>query len=317
LKVSVIIPVKNRANLLPVTLNNILGQTLKPYEVIVVDDRSTDAISDVISAFQSSVIFTKSKGSGPGAARNTGLSIATGNLIQFFDSDDLMTRNKLQVQAELLHEKNADFIYGPWVKAVNENGVWEQSDVIMQYFPITKGLLADYVLKGWCNITQSVLFKRDLIDEAGIWREDLMPHEDFEFWFRIGKVAKSYFHENRSCVIYRQHQQQITDKEVSDKARWLDGLKARDIIEKEIDYKPSLNSLILFKADSASSKFKFIKKYGKGNCVQISTVELAYQYISRIQGRFGKFLTGTPWQKMHGVLREKPEIFSNYVNQMI
>src|SRR6478609_5991539 len=117
MKVTVIIPVKNRAHLLPVTLDNVLGQTLTPYEVIVVDDYSTDNIEAVIKRYSKEVIFTKSKGRGPGGGRNTGLEIATGNVIQFFDSDDLMTKNKLQVQSTVLHKRNVDFVYGPFVKA--------------------------------------------------------------------------------------------------------------------------------------------------------------------------------------------------------
>ena len=180
MKISVIIPVKNRANLLAVTLSNILGQSLKPYEIIVVDDASTDNIKDVISHFESSVIFVRSFGNGPGAARNTGLGIATGEAIQFFDSDDLMTKNKLAVQALLLKERKGDFVYGPWVRASNENDAWKQLDVIMQYYPVPKGLMKNHVLRGWCNITQSALFSHDLIKEVGLWREDFLTHEDYE-----------------------------------------------------------------------------------------------------------------------------------------
>src|SRR5688572_24662883 len=116
MKISVVIPVKNRATLLPKTLTNILNQTLTPFEVFVVDDGSTDDIASVISQFDSRVFFLKNSRRGPGAARNEGLLASTGDYIQFFDSDDLMTRNKLETQAKLLNNTGADFVYGPYVK---------------------------------------------------------------------------------------------------------------------------------------------------------------------------------------------------------
>ncbi|WP_165958226.1 glycosyltransferase family 2 protein [Segetibacter sp. 3557_3] len=316
MKISVIIPVKNRAKLLHLTLENIRHQSLQPYEIIVVDDGSSDNLTELIQTYHSSVIFTKSEGVGPGAARNTGLRLASGDLIQFFDSDDLMTSNKLQVQSNLLISKNADFVYGPWVKAIYDAGKWKQVDVIMQYSAMPNGRLADHVLGGWCNITQSVLFRKDLIVEAGPWREDLMPHEDYEFWFRIAKLAKNYHHENDSCVIYRQHQNQITDMHVSDEGKWIDGLKARDIIEKGIDFKSAWSSRLMFKASLAASRFHFVKKFGVRPEVKLTRTDWFFRYVYEVKRKYGQLQTGTSWQKMHGVLHRHPEVFENYVRQL-
>lgn len=317
MNISVIIPVKNRADLLSITLENVLEQTLPPYEIIVVDDHSTDAINKVKMKYAERVIFLNSKGNGPGAARNTGLHVATGNAIQFFDSDDLMTKNKLQVQAELLASTTADFVYGPWVKAIHQDGDWQQTDVIMQYYPLPANRkLSDLVLEGWCPITQSVLFLRDIIAEAGHWREDLMPHEDYEYWFRIGKIANKFSHQNESCVVYRQHQKQITDQDVSNQSRWLDGLHAMQLIKEEIDYKPAVHSLQLFKGSYASSKINFEKKYGYTNNLSITLTEqfqsLYYKFFTKIN----HLQTGANWQKMQGILPMENIIFRRYINML-
>lgn len=300
MNISVIIPVKNRAALLRVTLDCILGQTKKAHEIIVVDDGSTDEFQEVVNDYKDRVIFTKSAGKGPGAARNTGMRLATGNAIQFFDSDDLMTVNKLEVQAKLLEEQNADFVYGPWVKAINEDGTWKQADVIMQYYSLGEGQFADFVLQGWCNITQTVLFRRELFDKVGFWREDLMPHEDYEFWFRIGKHTKKYVHENQTCVIYRQHRNQITDMDVPNKARWMDGIYAMQLIEDGVDYNASTSSLWLFKGRQAVSKAAFVRNFGNDSKIQLNLLDKVYALYYKINNKLTR-VKGTNWQQMHGV----------------
>jgi glycosyltransferase involved in cell wall biosynthesis len=317
MKVSVIVPVKNRASLLPITLNNILNQSHPPYEVIVVDDDSTDDLKGVIEKYKSQVIFIKSGGRGPGAARNSGVRIATGDAIQFFDSDDLMTNNKLEVQSELLRKRDADFVYGPYVKAVYNDRKWEQADVIMQYYPLPNTVLADLVLQGWCSITQSVLFSAQLIKEVGFWREDLMPHEDYEYWFRIGKVARNFCHENRSCVIYRQHQKQITNMEVSQRARLLDGIAAMRQIWAEIDYNPSLRTRLLFKGRYTSSRLDYRKGFGNEDNLKLTSTDYLSVIYYKLDNKLKRILTGTGWQPLHGVKSPGREEFHSYLENLV
>jgi glycosyltransferase involved in cell wall biosynthesis len=299
-KISVIIPVKNRASLLIHTLDCILGQSKKAYEIIVVDDASSDNLPQVIEAYQERVSFVKCSGSGPGAARNTGMRIATGDAIQFFDSDDLMTSNKLEVQAKLLEDNKADLVYGPWVKAAYEKGGWKQMDVIMQFYPLNKNRLADFILEGWCNITQSALFRRELLEKVGFWREDIITHEDYEYWFRVGLNTHKFVHENKTCVIYRQHKNQVTDQQVANKSRWMDGIKAMQMIFNNINYRPSLHSLWLFKGRRYLAEMGYVEKFG--NDVQLDTN--LYKEIFSFYFKLNRKLTtvkGTGWQKMHGV----------------
>jgi len=314
-KISVIIPVKNRAGLLPITLDNVLSQTMPAHEIIVVDDGSTDAIATVKEKYSNKILFVNSTGTGPGAARNTGLRIATGNAIQFFDSDDLMTRNKLQVQHQLLSATNAGFVYGPYVKAIFENNHWKQADVIMQYYPLPPGKLSNLVLKGWCAITQSVLFDAALLKEAGFWREDLMPHEDLEYWFRIGKLVKKFVHENESCVFYRQHQLQITDQSVSDKSRSLDGLKARAIIAESMGKDVSPYSRWIFSGAFAAAGKSYYKKFGERAALAVPSGKIAASYY-RVWQKIGRMQTGTAWRRTLGVNTSSAQ-FEQYLSKLL
>jgi glycosyltransferase involved in cell wall biosynthesis len=85
---SVIIPVYNREHLIEETLDSVFRQTFDDYEVIVVDDGSTDQTVDVVKAYPDPVRLIQQENTGPGAARNTGIKAATGEYIAFLDSDD-------------------------------------------------------------------------------------------------------------------------------------------------------------------------------------------------------------------------------------
>lgn len=95
---SVVMPTYNRANLIQNTLNSFFNQTFKEFEIIIVDDGSTDNTEDVINSITDSRIkYYKIKNSERGAARNYGASIAKGKYVNFFDSDDIAYPNHLQV----------------------------------------------------------------------------------------------------------------------------------------------------------------------------------------------------------------------------
>ena len=132
--ISVIIPAYNRAELIGETLRSLLNQTVPAKEIIVVDDGSTDGTGEAVerefsvfreqfsashkpsSVVKPSLRVIRQQNAGPGEARNRGLAEATGEFIHFFDSDDIASPNKHEVQLKALLETGADIAYGPWVK---------------------------------------------------------------------------------------------------------------------------------------------------------------------------------------------------------
>ena len=110
---SVVIPTYNRANLLPKTLDSVFAQTFKNYEVIVVDDGSTDGTQDYLKWSENRITVLTQPNRGPGAARNLGVRHAKGEYIAFLDSDDLWFPWTLQVYAEVVRSENCpSFIAG-------------------------------------------------------------------------------------------------------------------------------------------------------------------------------------------------------------
>ena len=314
MNISVIIPIKNRAHLIAETLESIWAQSLPAAEVILVDDGSTDNLRDILQPYADKIIFVSSKGHGPGAARNTGLEIATGDAIQFFDSDDIMSPNKLEVQAALLGENiKTGCVIGPFVTAKKEQHKWVQTDVIMQYFPIRNMPFNNIVAQGWCSITQACLFSRSLVDQVGAWREDIMTHEDKEYWSRIAMLVPFPLHENKSLTIYRQHEQQITDKHTKELERTQNGIAVFSEILKRDKKQLSLLSIFVLKGLIANYK-KYCKRYQVNYPLTLS--DHLSGIISKVYSKYGRVKTGTAWQPIHGVNADKT-VFQKYLKLFV
>jgi GT2 family glycosyltransferase len=184
--VSVIIPNYNRAALVGDTIRNMLAQTLPPLEVIVVDDGSTDDSAEVIRSFGNSVRLIEQENAGPGAARNRGLAVAAGEYVQFMDSDDLASLNKLDSQVQRLQETGADVVFSPWAKVrIEADQLVFEDHVLQQKMPSSDLPLISHLLRGWSTVLQGLLFRRAAALKAGGFREDVFCLEDIEFLVRV------------------------------------------------------------------------------------------------------------------------------------
>ena len=205
-KVSVIIPNYNRDTLIGETISNLLAQSLPPDEIIVVDDGSTDRLVEVIRSYGEKVKLIQQPNQGPGAARNAGLRVATGDFIQFQDSDDLLSLNKLEAQAKLLEQTGADIAFSPWVKLRIEGRLAHLEDqVLQQAMPSEKLSLSCWWLRGWSTVFQSLLFRRSFLDWVGIYQTDLIYGEDGELFFRALTSGPRTAFTNDALTIYRLH----------------------------------------------------------------------------------------------------------------
>ena len=212
-KLSVIIPNFNREKKILTTLQNIYNQTLQPYEVIVVDDGSTDNSVDNIKTYFPKVTLIQQDNQGPGAARNTGLRYANGDYIQFMDSDDLLSLNKLEVQVRAL-EKNPQFdiAYGPWAKCdFQQNSVFFQNKIIQSRPLPTQKNMFEWSICGWFTILQSFLFKRSVLIDTGFFNTDMIITEDGEYLLRVLQKSSEPLYTPESLVFYRSNgEDQIT-----------------------------------------------------------------------------------------------------------
>jgi glycosyltransferase involved in cell wall biosynthesis len=206
MRLSVIIPVFNRADLLVATLESIVSQTRPADEIIVVDDGSTDDVTAAVSHFGKSVTMIRQQNAGPAAARNHGFRLATGDMIQFFDSDDLMSRNKLEVQLSAILTSAADIAYCPWAQAELIGPDARLKGPVLQQGPLPSTRPAlDWYLRGWVTVFQTLIFPRKFLEAAGPFDERLMPTEDSELLFRMLSLQPKLIHTPDALVLYRVH----------------------------------------------------------------------------------------------------------------
>lgn len=203
-RVSVIIPNYNRAGMIGETIANMEQQTLTPHEIIVVDDGSTDGSVDYLRSLGNRIRLVVQDNAGPGAARNAGLAIATGDYIQFFDSDDLCTPDKIECQVGVLEASGADIAYGPWIKAWLAAGTARYDGYVCQQGPLN-GASLDAFLRGWVCFVPCCVIRRDLLDRIGGYPTATRTAEDLEMLVRAMLAGARLVHAPGGMVLVRQH----------------------------------------------------------------------------------------------------------------
>jgi glycosyltransferase involved in cell wall biosynthesis len=217
--IAVVIPTYNRADFIEATVESVLAQTLKPTQVIVVDDGSTDSTAEVCSRLPRSVTYIRAENKGVSAARNRGIAASTAEWIAFCDSDDLWHPEKLELQRAAMDATQADWsitdfgIIDPDTKTIAANGGIARTFVTfsdgalmpaahfahwLRRSQVRAGTLSAEVFSGDAfgmlflgnvALTSTSIVARELIERAGPFDESLRVAEDTEFFHRIAALA--------------------------------------------------------------------------------------------------------------------------------
>jgi glycosyltransferase involved in cell wall biosynthesis len=186
--VSVIIPAYNVAPFIRDTLDSVLAQTFADYEIILINDGSPDTVEleKQIEIYQHLIIYIQQPNLGAGAARNAGLRAARGELVAFLDGDDLWLPEFLEEQLALMKRSvYCDLVYAD---AVNLHGNVVEQTTNMDINPSTGPVTAESLISAKCNvITSSVVARRELILETGLFDENFPNSQDFDLWLRLAK----------------------------------------------------------------------------------------------------------------------------------
>jgi len=191
-EVSVILPVHNRADVLPRAIKSVLDQDFGDLELVVIDDGSTDNSSKVAESFGDDRmrVIRLEKNRGGNAARNEGIRASRGPLIAFIDSDDRYLPNKLAwVVAEFERRPELDLIVDSFVK-VREPGsrkpeVVRGNPVINDREQFRTALFTRQLWKA----TPAITVRREIAVKAGMFDESLRRLQDFDFLIRASKIA--------------------------------------------------------------------------------------------------------------------------------
>jgi glycosyltransferase involved in cell wall biosynthesis len=180
-EVSVIIPTYNRAYFLKEAIDSVLAQDFKDFELIVVNDGSTDNTGQILDSYNQDLIVLRQSNKGVSAARNRGIAAACGRLIAFLDSDDLWLPRKLSSQVDFFNSNPAAVINQTeeiWIR----NGVRVNPKTRHHKF---SGMIFERSL-ALCLVSPSaVMIKKNLFSKVGVFDESLPACEDYDLWLRI------------------------------------------------------------------------------------------------------------------------------------
>ncbi|UCB42549.1 MAG: glycosyltransferase [Dehalococcoidales bacterium] len=186
--VSVVIPTYNRAHLLPETIQSVLNQSFRDFEVLVVDDGSTDNTAEVVSTFP--VKYFHQTNQGAPTARNKGMELTQSKYIVFLDSDDALLENMLEREVEILDRyPAAGFIYGQAYLTNTEGTIFGLRKHRGKRPEIREGWEELRELVFGCRIpSPTVMVRRSCLEEVGGYDPDFQfGSQDFELWVRLAK----------------------------------------------------------------------------------------------------------------------------------
>jgi len=185
--VSVIIPIYNRAHVLARAIQSVLDQTYQDFEIIVVDDGSTDNTEEIVKSFNDPRIryIRHEENKGAAAARNTGIKAAKGEFIAFQDSDDKWLPEKLEKQMKV-------FENAPAKVGVVYTGFWRIENNKKIYIPFSwltqkEGNIHKELLKENFIGTPAALVRKECFEKAGMFDEKLPRLQDWELVIRLSK----------------------------------------------------------------------------------------------------------------------------------
>tara|TARA_X000000950_G_scaffold284760_1_gene388648 strand:- start:276 stop:1145 length:870 start_codon:yes stop_codon:yes gene_type:complete len=211
---SVVIPTYNRDEYLERAVRSVLRQSFKDFELLIVDDGSTDGTKDYLSKLKSNFCSTSrlkvinQKNSGVSAARNIGIRESSGKWIAFLDSDDEWSKKKLEIQKKYI-ERNPSCMW------CHGNERWIRNGEHLNQKKIHRKSGGDLFIRSLdlCLISPStVVINRCLFEELGYFKEDFIVCEDYDLWLRFLLKHKIGFCEELLITKYGGHEDQLSKR---------------------------------------------------------------------------------------------------------
>jgi glycosyltransferase involved in cell wall biosynthesis len=207
-KISVVIPAYNAELHLRATLESVFAQTTQPYEIIVVDDGSTDRTEEIALSYGSKIRYLKHPNQGPSKTRNAGIAVALGDWIALLDSDDVMIPEKLRKQVAVI-EANPDLVvvYSAFTYLYPDGSTKETSA-----YPATQ--LWPAIRYRTPILPSTSVIRRSALLEIGGFKT--IPTEDWDLWFRLIRrySAKGFRDIPESLLLYRQWENNLSKRHI-------------------------------------------------------------------------------------------------------
>ena len=230
-KISVIMPVYNGEKYLAEAIESVLNQTYSNFELIILNDKSTDSSKAIIQSYQTKddriVFIDKTENVGPATLRSEGFDVAKGEFIALLDADDIAMPNRFEKQIHILRNNENIGVCGSWFTTFGE----KVSDKIIQHPENHNQIKVNFLID--CTIGNSTAFFRKNLLEGIRYDKDFVPAEDYHLWSRL--ITKTQFHIiQESLVRYRIHDTNISQTKIDNVKRSTKRVKIGLLAEFEI-----------------------------------------------------------------------------------
>jgi len=301
-KVSVIIPTYNRSALLRRTVQSVLNQTFTDYEIVIVNNSSTDDTRKMIESLndQRIKVYDTQNGGIIASSRNMGIKNSQGDYISFLDDDDLWTPDKLEKQAAYL-DKNPQFflVYSP-VWTIDENDVKKEFLAIKRH--PREGDLFEELVRGNYIPQLTVMIRRVVAEKIGVFNTEpeYRSIEDYDYWLRIASRYKIGYI-NEPLGLYRVHSGGVS-KSVNESLLNQMVLKKylkdpqgpiREIISERINDLYCKSAIYNWRTGNRKDANRDLKAYAVWSARRLKAINLfkaAAVYLSLISGIYRVFL---------------------------
>jgi len=208
-EISVIIPTYNRCDLLKRAINSVIKQTITPKEIIIVDNGSTDQTYQMVSSLFPEINYFIEKKRGVSAARNKGILESKSKWIAFLDSDDAWKPTKLEKQMEYSVFNQDKY------RIIHTDETWYRNKKFLNQLKKHKksgGNIFKNSLQLCCISPSSVVLKKQIFEEYGLFDENLEVCEDYDMWIRITAKEEVGFLDSPLVLKYGGHSDQLSKK---------------------------------------------------------------------------------------------------------
>ncbi|OFI48750.1 glycosyl transferase [Floricoccus tropicus] len=236
-KVSILMPLYNSEKFLVDTVNSVLNQTYDNFELLIVDDLSTDNSFEIAKNLKKVddrvKVFQLEKNSGAAKARNFALSKSSGRFISYLDADDLWKNNKLELQTKIMIDNNYPFTCTSY-DVINENGELLNKKITMLPRVDYKGFLTNNLLQ-----TVGIMVDLDIVPKNLLMMPDLRRRQDAATWLQILRNGYDCYGVDESLAYYRRVSNSLSSNKIK-------AVKGVWYLYREVEKLPFLFSAYIF-----------------------------------------------------------------------
>jgi glycosyltransferase involved in cell wall biosynthesis len=267
-KISVVVPVYNGEKTISQTIKSIQQQTFFNFEIVVINDGSTDStLEELVHLREPRMKVLSYENGGLPIARNRGIANASGDFVTFIDADDLWTPDKLELQLAVLQQHpEADAVYS-WTLYLNEEGTaFHQGDKLhFQGNVLPQLLLSNFIASG-----SNIMIRKQAIASVGYFDPTLRSCEDWDYWLRLAAHC-SFAVVPKYQIIYRQSTTAMSSK--------VEVMEKHLLIVHERGFRLAPSELQLLKNQSLANIYEFLAHLCLSYIAGSNGAKLAYQKL--------------------------------------